>query len=70
MLDHATYRVWFHLVPTTLDRGGRKVIRILQLDNTDSVNQTWAASTTSENAIHFTIANWQKGQGDFWCKAR
>ena len=58
MLDHANYHVWFHLLPTTLDRRGRTIIWILQLcNNADGGHQTRVAGTASERAIYYTIAS-------------
>ena len=61
-LDHAIYRVRFHLLPTTLDRRGRKIIWILQLNNADGVSRTWAASTASERTILYTNASRHQSQ--------
>ena len=57
MLDHAIYLVWFHLLPTTLDLRGRKIIWILQLDNANGGNRTQAARTASASATYYTIAS-------------
>ena len=54
MLDHAIYHVWFHLLPSTLDRRGRKIIAT-RPNYTDCGNQTRAASTATESAIHYII---------------
>ena len=59
VLDPTNYHVWFHLLPTTLDQKGRKFIWLLKLDCADGGNQTRAASTASESAIHYTIASRQ-----------
>ena len=59
VLDPTNYHVWFHLLPTTLDRRGRKFIWLLKLDNANGGNQTQAAITASESAIHYTIASRQ-----------
>ena len=53
-LDHANYCVRSHCLPSTLDRRGRKIIAT-RPNYADGGNQTRAASTATESAIHYTI---------------
>ena len=58
-LDHASYRVWLHFIPTTLCR--EKTIRKLNIAFThaDGGNRTWTACAASKYAIHSAIDSWQ-----------